>query len=185
MTFDYTFGLDLPELKRIISTEQFKLSEELMDLRFELSFSEQEMAQIIDIPLQEYLQMEFAMEDIPIEKYRTALEKARKYIIQKHNHNHNPYKVHFIISNSTETSYSSHCEVNYVSNLSSHKPYKFITKELNPFKDRSKIKSHRFVFNEPFHLHELSFTKQIDDNNKFDTQNKYFYEYDDLEIISI
>ena len=51
MTFDYTFGLDSPELKRIISTEQFKLSEELMDLRFELSFSEQEMAQIIDLSL--------------------------------------------------------------------------------------------------------------------------------------
>ena len=78
MTFDYTFGLELPELRRIISTEQFKLSEELMDLRFELSFSEQNMAQIIDISLQEYLQMEFAMEDIPIEKYRTALEKVRK-----------------------------------------------------------------------------------------------------------
>ena len=81
MTFDYTFGLDSPELKRIISTEQFKLSEELMDLRFELSFSEQEMAQIIDISLQEYLQMEFAMEDIPIENYRTALEKVREYTI--------------------------------------------------------------------------------------------------------
>ena len=183
MAFDYTFGLELPELKRIISTEQFKLSEELMDLRFELSFSEQEMAQIIDISLQEYLQMEFAMEDIPIEKYRTALEKVREYTIQKNSHN--PYKVHFIISNSTETSYSSHCEVNYVSNLSSHKPYKFITEELNPFKDKSKIKSHQFVFNEPFHLHELSFTKHIDDNNKFDKQNKNFCEYDDLAIISI
>lgn len=183
MTFDYTFGLELPELRRIISTEQFKLSEELMDLRFELSFSEQEMAQIIDISLQEYLQMEFAMEDIPIEKYRTALEKVRKYTIQKHIHN--PYKVHFIISNSTETSYSSHCKVNYVSNLSSHKPDKFITEEMNPFQARSKIKSHRFVFNEPFHPHELSFTKQIDDNNKFDKQNEYFYEYDDLAIISI
>ena len=183
MTFDYTFGLELPELKRIISTEQFKLSEELMDLRFELSFSEEEMAQIIDISLQEYLQMEFAMEDISIEKYRTALEKVRKYIIQ--NHSHNPYKVHFIVSNSTETSYPSHCAVNYVSNFLSHKPYKFITKELNPFKDRSKIKSHRFIFNESFHLDELSFTKQIDDNNKFDKQDEYFYEYDDLEIISI
>mgnify|MGYP000004331887 CR=1 FL=1 len=183
MTFDYTFGLELPELRRIISTEQFKLSEELMDLRFELSFSEQDMAQIIDISLQEYLQMEFAMEDIPIEKYRTALEKVRKYTIQKHSHN--PFKIHFIISNSTETSYSSHCKVNYVSNLSSHKPYKFITEEMNPFKARSKIKSHRFVFNEPFHPHELSFTKQIDDNNKFDKQNEYFYEYDDLAIISI
>lgn len=183
MTFDYTFGLELPELRRIISTEQFKLSEELMDLRFELSFSEQDMAQIIDISLQEYLQMEFAMEDILIEKYRTALEKVRKYTIQKHSHN--PFKIHFIISNSTETSYSSHCKVNYVSNLSSHKPYKFITEEMNPFKARSKIKSHRFVFNEPFHPHELSFTKQIDDNNKFDKQNEYFYEYDDLAIISI
>ena len=174
MTFDYTFGLELPELRRIISTEQFKLSEELMDLRFELSFSEQDMAQIIDISLQEYLQMEFAMEDIPIEKYRTALEKVRKYTIQKHSHN--PFKIHFIISNSTETSYSSHCKVNYVSNLSSHKPYKFITEEMNPFKARSKIKSHRFVFNEPVHPHE---------NNKFDKQNEYFYEYDDLAIISI
>ena len=32
MTFDYTFGLDLPELKKLISTEQFVKSEELMDL---------------------------------------------------------------------------------------------------------------------------------------------------------
>ena len=28
MTFDYTFGLDLPVLKKMISTEQFALSEE-------------------------------------------------------------------------------------------------------------------------------------------------------------
>ena len=55
MTFDYTFGLDLPELKKLISTEQFVKSEELMDLRYELALSEREMAEILGKSLQDYL----------------------------------------------------------------------------------------------------------------------------------
>ena len=55
MAFDYTFGLDLPELKKLISTEQFVKSEELMDLRYELALSEQEMAEIVGKSLQDYL----------------------------------------------------------------------------------------------------------------------------------
>ncbi|HFI0402111.1 TPA: hypothetical protein ACGOWV_000310 [Streptococcus suis] len=77
MTFDYTFGLDLPELNEIISTKQFELSEELMDLRFKLGLTEEQMAKIIQIPIQDYLSMEFGLETIPIDRYESAISKMK------------------------------------------------------------------------------------------------------------
>lgn len=90
MTYDYTFGLDLPELKKIISTEQFELSEELMDLRYELGVSEEEMAKITNFSLQEYLLMEFGMEDVNVSQYKQAISNAKKYIesIKRNNLTH-------------------------------------------------------------------------------------------------
>ena len=76
MTFDYTFGLDLPELKKIISTEQFAISEQLIDLRYELALSEQEMAEIVGKSHHEYLLLESARTNIPIEEYEDALQKS-------------------------------------------------------------------------------------------------------------
>lgn len=76
MTFDYTFGLDLPVLKKMISTEQFVISEQLMDLRYELSISEREMAEIVGKSLQDYLLLEYAMESIPVEEYEKAFTKS-------------------------------------------------------------------------------------------------------------
>ncbi|MGE9835212.1 hypothetical protein, partial [Streptococcus orisratti] len=109
MTFDYTFGLDLPELKKTISTKQFELSEELMDLRYELSFSEEQMADLIGIPFQEYLLMEFGIEDIPINKYNMALARAKEYISQENTHK--SFEVLFTVFDFTEPSYSSHREL--------------------------------------------------------------------------
>lgn len=83
MTFDYTFGLDLPELKKLISTEQFVKSEELMDLRYELALSEREMAEILGKSLQDYLLLEYAMESIPVEEYEKALQKVNEYKTKK------------------------------------------------------------------------------------------------------
>jgi len=83
MTFDYTFGLDLPELKKIISTEQFAISEQLMDLRYELALSEQEMAEIVDKSLQDYLLLESASESIPVDEYEEALQKVNAYKTKK------------------------------------------------------------------------------------------------------
>lgn len=74
---------DLPELKNIISTEQFALSEQLMDLRYELALSEQEMAEIVGKSLQDYLLLECAMESIPVEEYEQALKKVNEYKNQK------------------------------------------------------------------------------------------------------
>ena len=79
MAFDYTFGLDLPELKKLISTEQFVKSEELMDLRYELALSEREMAEILGKSLQDYLLLEYAMESIPVEEYEKALQEVKEY----------------------------------------------------------------------------------------------------------
>lgn len=83
MTFDYTFGLDLPELKKLISTEQFVKSEELMDLRYELALYEREMAEILGKSLQDYLLLEYAMESIPVEEYEKALQKVNEYKTKK------------------------------------------------------------------------------------------------------
>ena len=83
MTFDYTFGLDISDLKKIISTEQFAKSEKLMDLRYELALSEKEMSEIVGKSLQDYLLLESAMESIPIEEYEEALQKLNTYKTKK------------------------------------------------------------------------------------------------------
>ncbi|HEM5150977.1 TPA: hypothetical protein U1340_001934 [Streptococcus suis] len=178
MTFDYTFGLDLPELKKIISTKQFELSEELMDLRFELSFSEEQMADLIGISFQEYLQMEFGIEDIPINKYNMALARAKEYISQENTHK--SFDVLFTFFDFTEPSYSSHrelynfdlgmisevdSEVDIVPKFLNYDIHKIMKKELQPFKDTSKSKI--FNFHESFNLPEIFTTKQNEDVSEF------------------
>ena len=83
MAFDYTFGLDIPELKKMRWTEQFAISEELMDLRYELTLSEQEMAEIVGKSLQDYLRLEYVVESIPMEEYEEALQKINTYKTKK------------------------------------------------------------------------------------------------------
>ena len=50
-----------------------------MDLRYELALSEQEMAEIVDKSLQDYLLLESARTSIPIEEYEDALQKVKEY----------------------------------------------------------------------------------------------------------
>lgn len=87
--FDYTFGMNIPKLKEFTSTEKFKLSEKLLDFKYKLNISEEEMAKILEISKDEYLNMEFCVDTIPIEKYKNAVKlidkyykKARKHLCQ-------------------------------------------------------------------------------------------------------
>ena len=46
-----------------------------MNLRYELALSEQEMAEIVDTSLKDYLMLEYATESIPLTEYEKAMQK--------------------------------------------------------------------------------------------------------------
>ena len=79
MSFDYTFGHELSELNKFIKTEQFQLSEKIMDKRFEMGYTEEEMATFLNVSLEDYILMEFAEESIPVENYQKVIELLDKY----------------------------------------------------------------------------------------------------------
>ena len=74
---DYSFGN--PKIKEIISTKEFSLSEAILDERFNKGLDVYEAAKIVNLSLNEYMDIEYALKTIPIETYRAALEKLKKY----------------------------------------------------------------------------------------------------------
>lgn len=79
MSFDYTFGHELPELNKFIKTERFQLSEKIMDKRFEMGYTEEEMATFLNVSPDDYILMEFAEESIPVENYKKVIELLDKH----------------------------------------------------------------------------------------------------------
>lgn len=62
-----------------MQTEQFELSEILMDKRFELSLEFEEIAEIAGFSPQEYIELEYGESNIPIESYRQAIRNIDSY----------------------------------------------------------------------------------------------------------
>lgn len=50
MVKDYSLGGKIPEIEEIINTDQFKISEEILDARFEKGLSVDEAAQVAGLP---------------------------------------------------------------------------------------------------------------------------------------
>lgn len=69
----------VPEIEKIISTEQFKLSEELLDLRFALGLSFYETAQFLDLDPNVYIKYEYADTDLNPDDYQTIIDKLKAY----------------------------------------------------------------------------------------------------------
>lgn len=69
----------VPEIEKIISTEQFKLSEELLDLRFALGLSFYETAQFLELDPNIYIKYEYANTDLSPNDYQAVINKLKAY----------------------------------------------------------------------------------------------------------
>ena len=69
----------VPEIEKIISTEQFKLSEELLDLRFALGLSFYETAKFLELDPTVYIKYEYADTDLSPNNYQTVIDKLKTY----------------------------------------------------------------------------------------------------------
>jgi hypothetical protein len=69
----------IPEVEKIISTEQFKLSEELLDLRFALGLSFHETAQFLELDPNVYIKYEYADTDLSPSDYQAVINKLKAY----------------------------------------------------------------------------------------------------------
>lgn len=69
----------VPQVEKIISTEQFKLSEELLDLRFALGLSFYETAAFLDLDPKVYIEYEYTNTDLSPDDYQTVIDKLRTH----------------------------------------------------------------------------------------------------------
>ena len=69
----------IPEIEKIISTEQFKISEKLLDLRFALGLSFYETAQFLDLDPNVYIKYEYADTDLSPSNYQAVINKLKAY----------------------------------------------------------------------------------------------------------
>lgn len=69
----------VPEIEKIISTEQFKLSEEILDLRFALGLSFYETAKFLDLDPKVYIEYEYANTDLSLDDYQAVINKLRTH----------------------------------------------------------------------------------------------------------
>lgn len=69
----------VPEIEKIISTEQFKLSEEILDLRFALGLSFYETAKFLDLDPKVYVEYEYTNTDLSPDDYQAIIDKLKAY----------------------------------------------------------------------------------------------------------
>lgn len=79
MVKDYSLGGKIPEIEEKINTDQFKISEEILDTRFEKGLSFEEAAQVVGLPNEKYIKFEYGDTDMPVSEYRKILRKLRDY----------------------------------------------------------------------------------------------------------
>ena len=79
MNLDYKNLFTSSKLKSKLSSEQFKLSETLLDKRYELNLSFTEISKIVGVNEDEYIKYEYGNTDIPVECYQKAIKRIEEY----------------------------------------------------------------------------------------------------------
>lgn len=69
----------VPQIEKIVSTEQFKLSEELLDLRFALGLTFYETANFLNLDPKIYIKYEYADTDLSPNDYQTIIDKLKTH----------------------------------------------------------------------------------------------------------
>lgn len=79
MVKDYSLGGKITEIEEKINTDQFKISEEILDTRFEKGLSFDEAAEVVGLPRENYIKFEYGDSDINVSEYRKVLRKLKDY----------------------------------------------------------------------------------------------------------
>lgn len=73
--------LDDPEIVNMINAPQFEYSEQLLDIEFNNSFTQEEMAERAGISLQDFLDFEIGSTKHSIDEYRSVIDHIEKTLI--------------------------------------------------------------------------------------------------------
>ena len=79
MVKDYSLGGKVPDIEEIINTDQFKISEEILDTRFEKGLSFDEATSVVGLSRDKYIKFEYGDTDINVSEYRNVLCKLKDY----------------------------------------------------------------------------------------------------------
>lgn len=79
MVKDYSLGGKIPEIEEIINTDQFKISEEILDTRFEKGLSFGEAAKVAGLSRENYIKFEYGDTDMNVSEYHNVLRKLKDY----------------------------------------------------------------------------------------------------------
>ena len=79
MVKDYSLGGKIPEIDEIINTDQFKISEEILDTRFAKGLSFETAVQVVGLSKEKYIKFEYGDSDINVSEYRNVLRKLKDY----------------------------------------------------------------------------------------------------------
>ena len=69
----YDIFTENEQINSILQSEQFQYSEKIMEMRIKLDLSVKEIAKIIGVTEEKYLDLEYSSLDIPVEEYKNAL----------------------------------------------------------------------------------------------------------------
>lgn len=79
MVKDYSLGGKIPEIEEKINTDQFKISEEILDIRFKKGLSFDEAAQVVGLSPEKYIKFEYGDSDINVSEYCKVIHKLKDY----------------------------------------------------------------------------------------------------------
>lgn len=91
----YDIFTENEQINSILQSEQFQYSEKIMEMRIKLNLSVKEIAKIIGVTEEKYLDLEYSSLDIPVEEYKNALEKLYNF----ENNIFTVTKAHFVWTN--------------------------------------------------------------------------------------
>lgn len=64
-----------PHINKILESEQFPYSEQIMELRIKINIDIHELAAYLQITPEQYIEYEYCNTDIPISKYEQIIQK--------------------------------------------------------------------------------------------------------------
>lgn len=81
----YFFSTDNEYLQEKMKKESFKLSEKLLDLRYDIGLSFEETAELLNLKAEDYLDYEYGEDSIPISSYNRCIDILEDYKTRKEN----------------------------------------------------------------------------------------------------
>ena len=72
-----------PEINEKLESEQFKYSEQIMDMRIMLQLTPNEIAKFLNITPEQYIDYEYCEQNIPVKQYKEMLTNLSLFLLTK------------------------------------------------------------------------------------------------------